>query len=61
MHHVSLRVGPLEAFFQLEQGADLCRVRDRRKGEIVIDLPYLSVALSDHRKFGRQSPLQVSD
>ncbi|MDV7144091.1 hypothetical protein R3X27_15490 [Tropicimonas sp. TH_r6] len=47
----SLQVGPFEVFIKREEGAGYCRIGQRRSGEIVFDIPFLSVAFTDRRKF----------
>lgn len=50
MYYISLRLFGLEAMLTLEKGGDYYSVRERREGSIIIDLPFCSLILDNHRK-----------
>lgn len=51
MHYISLRLFGFEAMLTLEKGGDYFSVRERHEGSVIIDLPFCSLTLDNHRKF----------
>lgn len=51
MSYLSIRLGHFEVFAQRETINHTFRVTREAAGEVIIDLPFISLTFTNHRKF----------